>query len=270
MSVLIASDLDRTLIYSLAAAGPTDDELVAVEHLDGRPISYLTTTAARLLAELVAEQLVVPVTTRTPEQLARVHLPGVPSSYAVAANGGVLLVAGVPDRDWDARVRAELASAAPVEEAAAVLEAACDPDRSRPTRMAGDLFCYRVVDRAALAEETLAALQAWAGPAGWRVSLQGRKLYLVPEGLRKSAAVAEIARRTDASTVLAAGDSLLDIDLLVYADRGVRPRHGELQESGWSHPSVQVVDACGVAAGAQILAWFIRVAADRGRARLGR
>src|SRR5206468_11420132 len=64
---------------------------------------------------------------------------------------------------------------------------------------------------------------------GWQLSMQGRKLYWVPRSLRKSAAVAEVARRTEADTVAAAGDSLLDIDLLEHADIGIAARHGELR-----------------------------------------
>jgi hypothetical protein len=260
VSILIATDLDRTLIYSAAAAGVTPDRLIAVEHLDGRPISYMTAQGLRLLAHLAAEQMVVPVTTRTPDQLARVRLPGGPGRYAVAANGGVLLVDGEPDQDWAAHVGAALARAAPVEEAFDVLDAACHPDWAGPSRVAAELFCYRVVDRAALPDGALDALGAWSAHAGWRVSLQGRKLYVVPEALRKSEAVAEIARRESARVVLAAGDSLLDMDLLLAADRAVRPGHGELHDARWSAPSVDVLTSAGVRAGEEILAWFAAIA----------
>jgi hydroxymethylpyrimidine pyrophosphatase-like HAD family hydrolase len=256
VSVLVATDLDRTLIYSAAAAGRPVEDLVAVEHLDGRPISYMTADGLRLLAALAAEHVVVPVTTRTPEQLARVRLPGAPQRYAVAANGGVLLVDGTPDPDWAERVRAAVAGAAPVEEALAVLDAACDPAGARPPRIAAGLFCYRVVERALLPAEVLAGLAAWAGPAGWVVSLQGRKLYLVPRGLTKSSAVAEVARRAGTATTLAAGDSLLDRDLLEAADLGVRPGHGEIHDSGWAAPHVRALTSAGIAAGEDILRWF--------------
>ena len=256
MSVLIATDLDRTIIYSAAAAGRAPHDLVVVERLDGRPLSYMTVRGLGLLGSLAGEHVVVPVTTRTPEQLARVRLPGARLRYAVAANGGVLLVDGEPDQEWAARVRAALAGAAPVEEAAAALGTACDPDHASPTRIASGLFCYRVVDRVALRSEALDELGTWADGAGWRVSLQGRKLYVVPQVLRKWDAVAEVARREGARTVLAAGDSLLDVDLLVSADRGVRPGHGELHDLNWSVPSVDVLTSAGVRAGEEILAWF--------------
>lgn len=258
--VLIATDLDRTLIYSATAAGPYRASgpplLVAVEHLDGRPISFMTPAAGTLLTELATEQLVVPVTTRTPAQLARVTLPGPAPRYAVAANGGVLLVDGAPDRGWSETVRAAVGETASLDAALAALSAACSPDWAASPRIAADLFCYVVVDRTVMPAGVLERLNAWAASAGWVVSLQGRKLYLVPAPLTKSAAVAEVARRAGTDVTLAAGDSLLDIDLLDSADRGVRPGHGEIAESGWSAPWVDALSTTGIRAGEEILVWF--------------
>jgi hypothetical protein len=261
--VLVATDLDRTLIYSRIAAGASPPEdLVPVEHLDGRAISFMTKSGLALLSQLVADHVVVPVTTRTPEQLARVRLPGSPARYAIAANGGVLLVDGVPDPDWATRVRAAVREVAPLQEAYTALTEACDPAWAKQPRIAADLFCYGVVERAVMPADVLVRLQEWATPAGWVVSLQGRKLYVVPRPLTKSAAVREVARRAGTTTTLAAGDSLLDIDLLAAADRGVRPGHGEIAESGWQAPWVDVVPSTGIQAGVEILAWASRRAAE--------
>jgi hypothetical protein len=261
--VLVATDLDRTLIYSVAAAGRPVAGLVPVERYRDREISFLSVAAADLFADLAAAHVVVPVTTRTPEQLARVRLPGPPPRWAVAANGGVLLVDGAPDPAWAERVQAAVGAVKPLDAALAELEAACDPAWAQTPRVAAELFCYVVVDRATLPAGVVERLRGWAGPAGWAVSLQGRKLYLVPTPLTKSAAVAEVARRAGTALTLAAGDSLLDIDLLAAAHRGVRPGHGEIADSGWSAPHVTALTATGVAAGEEILAWFAREALSR-------
>lgn len=258
--VLIATDLDRTLIYSASAAevplGRRARDLVAVEHLDGRPISFMSTRGARMLADLSRRHVVVPVTTRTPEQLERVRLPGAAPRYAVAANGGVLLVEGLPDAEWAETVRTAIGAVAPLDVAVAMLAAECRGGWATPPRSAAGLFCYVVLDRAAMPEGVLQRLVASAGPAGWRVSLQGRKLYLVPTPLTKSAALLEVARRTGTGLTLAAGDSLLDIDLLVAADEGVHPGHGEIAVSGWSVPWVTRLPTTGVRAGEEILDWL--------------
>ncbi|MEO9221023.1 MAG: HAD family hydrolase, partial [Mycobacteriaceae bacterium] len=58
------------------------------------------------------------------------------------------------------------------------------------------------------------------------------------------------------SRMFAAGDSLLDTDLLRAADAAIRPRHGELHDTGWTVPHLRVTRASGVRAGAEIVRWL--------------
>jgi hypothetical protein len=259
MTVLVATDLDRTLIYSrgaLEAHGDTRRELVVVERHDHKDASWMTASAARTFAGLRDSALVVPVTTRTPEQWQRVRLPGPAGKYAITANGGILLVDGRIDHSWDATVAAELARAAPLAEVWEHASHVCRPEWTVKLRNARGLFCYAVLHRRRIPIGFLAEAAGWAEQRGWQLSLQGRKLYWVPRSLRKSAAVAEVARRESTSSTVAAGDSLLDIDLLEGADRGIAARHGELVASGWSSPTVSVTERSGVLAGAEIVDWF--------------
>jgi hypothetical protein len=263
---LLACDLDRTLVYSAAALGLTmpDAEaprLLCVETYQHKPLSYLTETAAESLTRLAAHAVFVPTTTRTREQYGRIRLPGPPPAYAVCANGGHLLVDGVSDPGWRADVRRRLTRCAPLDEIRDHLRRTADPAWLLKERVAEDLFAYLVVDRAELPDGYVKELGDWAGPRGWTVSLQGRKIYAVPRPLTKSGAVAEVARRTGAGPVYAAGDSLLDADLLLAADAGWRPGHGELADTGWSAPHIAALPERGVAAGERILAEALRATA---------
>ncbi|MGR8010741.1 HAD family hydrolase [Streptomyces hypolithicus] len=265
--VLVASDLDRTLIYSSAALGLTmpDAEaprLLCVEVYDSKPLSYVTETAAALMGQLAADACFVPTTTRTREQYHRIRLPVPTPRYAICANGGHLLVEGVSDPGWQAQVARTLADeCASLAEIRAHLVSAADRAWLLKERVAEDLFAYLVVERALLPDEWVKELGEWAEARGWTVSLQGRKIYAVPKPLTKSAAMYEVARRAGTTLTLAAGDSLLDADLLLAADRGWRPGHGELADSGWSAPQVTVLPEVGVAAGEEILRRFSRAAA---------
>lgn len=264
---LVASDLDRTLIYSSAAlqlAMPDAEapRLLCVEVYDHKPLSYLTETAAALLDELARTTVFVPTTTRTREQYGRIHLPGPAPRFAICANGGHLLVDGESDRVWQRQVARRLAEeCASLAEVRAHLLAAADPAWLLKERVAEDLFAYLVVERPLLPEDWVKELGEWALTRGWTVSLQGRKIYAVPGPLTKSAAMNEVARRTGAALTLAAGDSLLDADLLLAADRAWRPAHGELADTGWSAPHAEVTAERGVAAGEEILRHFLRAAA---------
>ncbi|MFI1091076.1 HAD family hydrolase [Streptomyces sp. NPDC020917] len=256
---LVASDLDRTLIYSTAAlalsmADEHAPRLLCVEVHESRPLSYMTESASRLLAELADTVRFVPTTTRTRKQYRRISLPGRAPRYAICANGGHLLVDGRTDHDWNAEMRRRLADgSAPLDEVVAHLAAVSDPEWRRKERVAEDLFAYLVVDREKLPVGWVKELAEWAEPRGWTVSLQGRKIYAVPKPLRKSAALAEVVRRTGVEQVLAAGDSLLDVDLLTAADMGWTPGHGELADTGWTAPHVTALGSVGVAAGEEIL-----------------
>ncbi|RFU86190.1 HAD family hydrolase [Streptomyces triticagri] len=267
---MVASDLDRTLIYSapalqLSVPDASAPRLLCVEIYDRKPLSYLTEDAAELFAELARTTVFVPTTTRTREQYRRIHLPGPAPQFAICANGGHLLVDGESDPDWQRHVRRRLADeCASLDEIRTHLRRTADPAWLLKERVAEDLFAYLVVERALLPEGWVKELAAWVEPRGWTVSLQGRKIYAVPQPLTKSAAMREVARRTDVELTLAAGDSLLDADLLLAADRAWRPGHGELADSGWRAPNLTVLDEQGVAAGEQILREFLR-AAGHGR-----
>src|SRR4051812_12159665 len=80
-SLMVACDLDRTLIYSansMKLEGPDCNapSLVVSEVYGGVPFSFMTRVADDLLGRLVRESIFVPVTTRTMEQFHRVRLPG--------------------------------------------------------------------------------------------------------------------------------------------------------------------------------------------------
>ncbi len=262
--VLCAVDLDRTLIYSRRAVESYgyDGPLVAVERYRDADASFVTPDAAVGLAELATRTVVVPSTTRTPEQYARVSLPGGPFRWAVACNGGVLLEHDRPDAAWSASVAAALTAVHPAGEVHAHARAVCDPAFTRTLRLVDELFVYAVLERDRVPDGFVEAERGWAAERGWQVSLQGRKLYWVPDPLTKSAAVAEVARRAGTDVLLAAGDSLLDADLLEAADAGTVARHGELVASGWHAPHVAVTAVEGIAAGEEIVDWLAATAAS--------
>jgi hypothetical protein len=253
---VVCLDLDRTVIYSenaLKLRVPDADapRLLCVELYGGAPLSYMTETAAEHLRDLQALSTVVPTTTRTLDQLARIHLPGPPARYAIASNGGHLLVDGVPDPSWTAGVRARLGDCASLAEVEARLRARGGSFVLKH-RTASELFAYVVVDRAALPDGWVHELADWCAPRGWTVSLQGRKVYAVPRPLTKSAAAAALVERCG-GPLLAAGDSLLDAELLAAADAAIRPAHGELHDTGYALDHLAVTAANGVLAGEELL-----------------
>jgi phosphoserine phosphatase len=253
---LVACDLDQTLIYSRAAfrlpAGTSEPALRIVEYLAGQPLSYTTEAAATAVSQLAEQVTVVPVTTRTLAQYRRVDL-GFSPAYAIAANGGHLLVRGEPDARWGQAVRQRLdAAGLPLAEVRTIAERVAAAPWVRTLRDADDLFIYLVAtERAAIPD--LRELAATLAAAGWTLSIQGRKVYLVPAALTKEAALGELMGRTGAGRLLAAGDSLLDLGMLSAADTAIRPAHGELHEQAVDLPQLRVTRRAGLLGGEDVV-----------------
>ena len=256
MKAVLALDLDQTLIYSARSAEPLDGaETVWVEDYLGEPLSLMTVRAHQLLASLSERHHVVPVTTRTPEQLGRVRLPGT-QSYAICANGGILLQQGIRDAAWDARVASELAGVVPAAEVAERVGLVADEPWVRTCRQVEELFVYLVAQtRDAIPDGWLEDLRGWATDRGWTVSVQGRKVYVVPAVLSKGAAAQRISDLLG-GPLLAAGDSLLDRDLLEWAVVRARPGHGELDRVGYQLEGLYVTPAAGARAAEELLAYL--------------
>lgn len=259
---LVACDLDQTLIYSRRAfrlpAGADEPAIRVAETYNGAPSSFVTGRAGQLIARLAAKAEFVPVTTRTLEQYRRIDL-GVDCRYAVTANGGTLLVDGVPDAAWECAVRERLAAnGAPLDEILGLAEGVADSGWVRITRVADDYFVYLVAhDRSRIPD--LCGLADALAARDWTLSVQGRKVYLVPALLTKQAALDEVVRRTGCVAVAAAGDSLLDAGMLEAADAAVRPAHGELHDAGWRPPHVRVTSEAGLRGGEQVLEALLAV-----------
>lgn len=268
---LIATDLDRTMIYSRNAFSTTTDvPMVCVEHLEGAPLSFMTTAAALRMQTLTEPAAVIPTTTRTIKQFNRIQLPGAPWRYAITSNGGNILVDGVPDMRWridtDDKVRRGGATLAEIN---AELQTRIDESWVTKFRVADHLFTYLVVKPKAVPEGFLAEWDSWCGERGWSASQQGRKIYTMPKAVCKSLAVQEVRRRllesdelTAESLTLAAGDGALDAEMLRTADSAIRPRHGELELLNWTHPNLTVTRAIGILAGEEIINWFIEAAPE--------
>ena len=233
--MIFASDLDRTLIhpYRTLPAARRDDAPVA-EIYEGRPITVCSLTTLEYLDQLAALDAFVAVTTRSLHQLQRVEpiWERARRSWAICANGATLLAHGEVDREWKAIVDELCRGCAAPAEATDALHAAfgpCDADGwLLRVRDCDERFIYAICELERLPDGLAAAAADAMRPLGWEAVLHGRKLYLLPTGLTKLRCVEHLAERAGASRVLAAGDSLLDADLLAAADVAWCPRDAEL------------------------------------------
>lgn len=258
--VLAATDLDGTVLFSERAMGsarPDPARLTPIDIADGHIYAYMTDSVIDGWVRLASAGAVLPATTRSVPQYTRLRLPGPAPKHAVVCNGARILVDGVSDPDWEKQVRSVLGDVTPFAE----VERQCGLWREgrdvASLRSVEDFFLYFTVT---VREDWFAAFAGevaeWCGPRGWRASLQGRKLYLLPTAIDKATAVAEVAHRVGARRVVAGGDSLLDQGMLSVADAAIRPAHGELHVTGYSAPNCRTTTGHGAAAGDEIMEWY--------------
>lgn len=261
MTVLFASDLDQTLIYSRRSMGDEvePEELREVERYEGQPQSFMTEQSQAALWELEESAVFVPVTTRTQAQYERVtgiYENGEPPRFAIISNGAVILENGEPIKEWSDTIRRKCVSRKTIiKELMPEIRRHFSEDWVLKVRQAEDWFVYLIIDRERFPMEKLEFYTKTFREIGWGMSLQGRKLYFMPESITKAGAMEYVRERIDADYVVAAGDSLLDLDLLESADLGLLAAHGEaVRNETVVSDHIEITENKGIKAGEEILA----------------
>ncbi|MHA6532218.1 HAD family hydrolase [Paenibacillus sp. BAC0078] len=265
--MIYASDLDRTLIYSPGAIGVQEDSpgLLPAEIVDGKTVSYISQYALDLLKELAAKIVFMPVTTRTIAQYRRINLfqETIIPDYAITSNGGNILVNGIIDEEWRAAIgRLVERGSATAEEAVSLVRSVVREEWIISERYCDGLFYTFVVYRDLLPMDEITRLAEHLHGLGWRVSLQGRKLYVVPEAVNKSDAIIHVRRTVHSEPMVASGDSLLDKSLLASADFAIAPCHGEIfaeQQAGLVKLEYPFTKQSGVFAGDEIMQYVQKI-----------
>lgn len=216
--LLFASDIDNTLMFSHRHKADTD---ICIEYLDGKEQGFVTKDTPHRLAEINAQCEFVPITTRSIAQYTRIHWPrGCVSRYAVAANGGVLLVDGQADEAW---LRQSRELVAPwLEELERVQNSLAGKSEIRNMYLVDGLFLFAGCHKAEEAEQLR---EQYLEKTALDVELTGRKVYFFPPALNKGAALQRLRERLGSEYIVCAGDSKIDIPMLREADAAITP-HG--------------------------------------------
>lgn len=262
--MLFASDLDQTLIYSPKSFRLLPENILlpvtSIEIYENREISFMADVAIAKLKEVIAHSFFVPVTTRTIEQYQRISLfdNHIIPEYSVVSNGGNVMVNGMVDHHWHRQISKKIAQQCLcVEDMLTSLKELCDPSWAGPLRIADGLFYYCVVERDKVPYSDIESFTLWAQEQRWNVSLQGRKLYIVPQVVNKWDAIAYVRDLLQEKVVVAAGDSLLDLCMLQQSDYAIAPCHGELWDRYSSsllpNFSIQFTKQAGILAASDIL-----------------
>jgi hydroxymethylpyrimidine pyrophosphatase-like HAD family hydrolase len=262
--MIIASDLDRTLIYSNRSIDefgyPANTMLTPVENREGKWVSFMTNSSLLALKEIFQEYLFVPVTTRTMKQYQRICIfqEDLLPRFAIISNGANILLNGEPMKEWSDLLSSKMRNeTAAIEEIIDFLRReGCLFDGIK--RQVKDLFVYFVLNKP-LPVEDKRTLRTLLAPFGWNVSLQGRKLYFIPMAINKGDALRFVCSHSGECALAGSGDSILDLDFLKHCHHCFIPNHSELV----SDPDIdipqgmRVTKSHGVLAGEEILNQYL-------------
>lgn len=213
--IILACDLDNTLIYSYKHRTPGD---FCVEQLEGREQSFITHETLARLRQLPENVRLVPVTTRSHEQYLRIVWPQGSPRLAITTNGGLLLRDGAPEVEWRNH---SLELAAGFHNILHQLDCELGMRESfAKRRIVDEMYLYVVCQDRAEAKQCLAD---YAGYGDLQVCRGGRKVYFLPPQINKGAAVQRLRVMRPNAFLLAAGDSELDLPMLEQADIALLP-----------------------------------------------
>lgn len=234
-SVILACDLDNTLLYSYKHKANDD---VCVEWNQDKPQGFMLPTAYELIRTISDSALIVPVTTRSIEQYRRIQWPdGCTPTYALTTNGGILLKKSEIDDKW---LRDAQQSVAPYrDEINRMYNQLCELDLFIRCRIVDDSYLFVYCKHSTDIDECADRFQQ---DTTLFVRASGRKLYFFPPSINKGTAVRKIKRSLSPDILICAGDSRIDVPMLQEADIALVPNEYIAKLVGGSHVEVCTPD----------------------------
>ncbi len=237
------TDLDDTLFATARKHGDHQRDLVRATTAINERHSFTNTAQRKLLEALLRTGMVIPVTARSTEAFARVHLD-FGSRRAVLSNGGVILDEyGVPDPTWRTHVM-EISAAA-----SGLLVEMLDFSQRQLSPLARCwiaaedgvpiYFCLKIND-----EDTSTvdagilfardALQARFDLSDMWLHINGNNLAFTPIGISKHDACRYLLDQLDVQgrdiAVVGIGDSISDIGFMSLCDFMMMPSRSQISD----------------------------------------
>lgn len=261
--ILFTSDLDRTLIYSsrMIEAYPVLGSIREVEKRDGKTISYMSKKAIELLKTVHHEHLFIPVTTRAVHQYKRIQFfqEELQPKYAITSNGGTILIDGKVDEEWKKSLHKKISQSSILEKDLLKLFAQLDHSSWVESEHYVDqsFFMFRI-RREYMPADELTQFKDLLTQKGWKLYLHGPKLYLLPIHLTKANAINRIKQYIDFDLQIAAGDSIMDYDMLADSTIGYSFKHGDLFAEKAHDQHIRWIQQLGIHAAEELLSSILQ------------
>lgn len=219
------TDLDRTLIYSKKFLDD-NSKGICVEKYNGEDISYMTNKAVEQLITILNSKIVIPTTTRSIEQYERIEFAknNIVFNWAIVCNGGCIIHNGERLKEWDNIIEEKLKYCGSFEEVRKSFEHYENVAGILKVREIYNMFFYMVVNKEEFIKESIEAFVKFLEKENWNVYYSGRKIYFIPNAIKKEEAIKFIVEKLKIKSFTALGDSIMDEGMLEIADNAIVPK----------------------------------------------
>ena len=243
--ILFFSDLESTLIYS------GYPEHTCVEYNEAKEVTYMTAQGINFLKDLLVRKdfVFIPCTLRSYEQTARIgFLKNGNVPIIICDNGFSIYENGILDKTWDNLMKENLATY-PTDEIKSDIEILVSSNnmccKIKNNRNAFFTLIFENAESANMHYVTIAKVLK---RHKYKLELQGRKIYIIPDFLDKVLAVKYLCKKFNPSLVITAGDSSVDKSFVEEGNQRIIPSHSSLNIR-----NTIITKKTGISAGEEIL-----------------
>ena len=213
---VVLTDIDGTIIHSARFYADGD---ILVES-SGTHKGYMGPSVARVIESIANVATVIPVTSRSIDQYLRINWPaGTKPVVAIVTNGANLVVSDLGGTRVVPLVE-DVNQGFWRQELDATKGRIGAYSCVRSARIVDDSYVLAILDGTSLTQEHPSCLDV---DSSFSVFREGKKVYCFPPHVNKSLAVAYLRKTRPNALIIAAGDSLNDIAMLMAADYAFAP-----------------------------------------------
>ena len=225
------SDLDRTIIYSKKFI-KNDCNEISVEKYNGEDISYMTKKSIDILSNINKEKVFIPTTTRSIEQYKRIEFQknNINFEWAIVCNGGCILHNNERVKEWDIIINERLKECGSFEVIRSNFKEYEDIKGIKKVSEVYKMFFYIIVENDIFNKELLKNYVEYLKKENWCIYYSGRKIYFIPNVIKKEEAIKYLVEKLDIKSFTALGDSIMDKGMLEIANNSIIPKDSFLKE----------------------------------------
>lgn len=228
--MIYATDLDRTIIFSNKFLDTCSEDVVCVEEVENKHISYMTFNSYNKLSELKSKLnlKIIPITTRSVNQFKRVKAVQ-DCEYAITSNGGTILHNGEVFQPWQQYVNTVINKYN--EDFPYVLQMMNRFSElfEHEAKVVDGIFMFtKLKDNAEDIDFFVTQMTILLNLSKWNFTLQGRKFYIIPKEISKENALLYLKKYLKEDKLIVSGDGKLDIGFLSIGDVCIIPDGSEV------------------------------------------